>query len=262
MPRFTTLYSGSSGNCAVIEEDGRYLLVDMGCSCRATVKALEQAGLSLEGLQGIFITHEHSDHIRGLAMLLKKFDVPLYASRGTLDFLCANGHVPGRAKVEELLVSTDIDGIEVTPFDTPHDACESTGFRFVLPDGTTAAVATDLGRVTDTVRRYITGCDLVLLESNYDRGMLDCSSYPYSLKRRIRGEFGHLGNEECAEECARLISTGTSRLVLGHLSEQNNLPDLARQVTKLTLDREGMRENIDYILSVAPARGDSHVITF
>lgn len=262
MSRFCPLFSSSKGNCSFISGGGTTLLVDIGISLRQLTHALECHELSPDQLSGVLITHEHSDHIRGLAMLLKKFDVPLYASRGTLDFLCTNGHVPGRAKVEELMVSTDIDGIEVTPFDTPHDACESTGFRFVLPDGTTAAVATDLGHVTDTVRRYITGCDLVLLESNYDRGMLDCSSYPYSLKRRIRGEFGHLGNEDCAAECARLIATGTSRLVLGHLSEQNNLPALARQVTKLTLDGEGMRENIDYILSVAPARGESHVITF
>lgn len=262
MSRFCPLFSSSKGNSAYLSGGGATLLVDIGVSLRQLKKALGEQCLSPDDLDGVLITHEHSDHIKGLAMLLKNYDVPVYASGPTLEFLCDRGHIPQSATIHEISEATDIAGIEVTPFETPHDACGSIGFRFVLPDSRTVAIATDLGHVTDTVRRNIAGCDLVMLESNYDIGMLDCSSYPYSLKRRIRGNFGHLSNEVCAQECIRLIHSGTTRLILGHLSEQNNVPALARQVTKSLLDEGQMRENLDYILEVAPARGEVHAVVF
>lgn len=262
MSRFCPLFSSSKGNSTYLSGGGATLLVDAGVSLRQLKKALGEQGLCPDDLDGVLITHEHSDHIRGLAMLLKNYDIPLYASPATLEFLCAHGHVPLHSTINELTGVTDIAGIEVTPFETPHDACGSVGFRFVLPDSRTVAIATDLGHVTETVRRNIVGCDLVMLESNYDIGMLDCSSYPYSLKRRIRGKFGHLSNELCAQECIRLIHSGTTRLILAHLSEQNNLPVLARQVTKSLLDAGQMRENRDYTLEVAPARGEVRATVF
>lgn len=260
MSRFCPLFSSSKGNSTYLSGGGAHLLVDVGVSLRQLTKALGEQSLCPDDLDGVLITHEHSDHIRGLAMLLKHHDIPLYASPATLEFLCDHGHVPHGADIHALEETTEIAGIAVTPFETPHDACGSVGFRFLLPDCRTVAIATDLGHVTDTVRRNIAGCDLVMLESNYDIGMLDCSSYPYSLKRRIRGKFGHLSNELCAQECIRLIRSGTTRLILAHLSEQNNLPLLARQVTKSLLDADQMRENLDYILEVAPARGATHAL--
>lgn len=262
MSRFCPLFSSSKGNAAYLSGGGTSLLVDAGISLRQLTLALGAHYLEPGDLSGVLITHEHSDHIKGLAMLLKKHRIPLYASPGTLDYLCANGHVPGGAAIAEILGPTVIGGIEVTPFDTPHDACNSTGFRFAMPDGRTVAIATDLGHVTDTVRQHIEGCDLVMLESNYDRRMLEVSSYPYPLKRRIRGDFGHLSNEDCAEQLIRLIRSGVTRLCLAHLSEMNNLPALARQVAKNALDGQSMRENLDYILRVAPARGQSEMVVF
>lgn len=262
MSRFCPLFSSSKGNTAYLSGGSSALLVDVGVSLRQLTLALAEHNLSPAQLNGVLITHEHTDHIRGLAMLLKKHHIPLYASRGTLEVLCAKALIPCGNAVIEISSPMEIAGIEVTPFDTPHDASHSTGFHFTMPDQRTIAVATDLGHITDTVREHITGCDLVMLESNYDKGMLDCSAYPYPLKRRIQGNFGHLSNEICATECVRLIRSGTTRLVLAHLSEQNNLPLLARQSTQLLLESAEMRENRDYILSVAPARGKTEMMVF
>lgn len=262
MSRFCPLFSSSKGNATYLSGGGTSLLVDAGVSLRQLTFALAEHNIAPESLSGVLITHEHTDHIRGLLMLLKKHRIPLYASPGTLSFLCANGYVPGGVPVTELEGKTVIGGIEVLPFHTPHDASHSTGFRFTMPDQRTIAIATDLGHITEEVRRHISGCDLVMLESNYDLRMLEVSSYPYSLKRRIRGDYGHLANEVCAEECVRLIRGGTTRLTLAHLSEQNNLPALARQVAKNQMDTAGMNENHDYILQVAPARGQAELTVF
>lgn len=262
MSRICPLFSSSKGNSTYLSGGGGSLLVDAGVSLRQLTLALAEHDLSPDQLHGVLVTHEHSDHIKGLHMLLKKYAVPLYASSGTLQYLCENGYIPAGARMEALTGTTVIAGIEVTPFDTPHDACHSFGYRFTMPDQRTVAIATDLGHISDAVREHITGCDLVMLESNYDRGMLDCSPYPYFLKRRIRGDHGHLSNEDCSRECIRLIRSGTTRLILSHLSEQNNLPALARQVTKALLDGQQMHENRDYVLGVAPARGRSEVMAF
>lgn len=262
MSRICPLFSSSKGNSTYLSGGGTSLLIDAGVSLRQLAKALGEHGLSPDQLSGILITHEHSDHIKGLSMLLKKFDIPVFASLGTLNYLCSGGYIPAHAKAYELAGSACIGNIEVTPFDTPHDANHSLGFRFIMPDARTVAFATDLGHITDIVRQHITGCDLVMLESNYDKGMLDCSAYPYYLKRRIKGDYGHLSNEVCSSECERLIQTGTTRLILAHLSENNNMPGLAHQSAKNTLETARMKENLDYMLWVAPARGTSEMVVF
>lgn len=262
MSRFCPLFSSSKGNSAYLSGGGTHLLIDMGVSLRQLTRALGDHDLAPDMLHGVLITHEHTDHIKGLPMLLKKYRLPVYGSRGTLKHLAARADLPAGALLIELSQTTEIGGIEVTPFATPHDASHSTGFRFRMPDDRTVAVATDLGHITDEVRTHISGCDLVMLESNYDPDMLACSSYPYPLKRRIRGDFGHLSNEDSARECVHLIQGGTTRLFLAHLSEQNNLPEIARRTAKALLDNACMRENLDYILGVAPARGYSEVTVF
>jgi phosphoribosyl 1,2-cyclic phosphodiesterase len=260
MSRFCPLFSSSKGNAIYLSGGGASLLVDVGVSLRQLTLALAAHDLTPGELSGVLITHEHSDHIGGLAVLLKKHRLPLFASRGTLDYLAAKDVIPAHTPVIEITAPTEIDGIEVTPFQTPHDAADSLGYRFNMPDGRRIAIATDLGHVTDAVREHITGCDLVMLESNYDLRMLECSSYPWPLKRRIKGDHGHLENERCADECLRLVGSGTTRLVLGHLSEQNNMPELARETTRGALEAAGVAERLDYILHVAPPRGESPMI--
>lgn len=262
MSRFYPLFSSSKGNSVYLAGGSTSLLIDCGASPRQLSAALSEHGFDIREISAVLITHEHSDHIRGLATLLKHTQIPLCASRGTLDFLVNKGYVPAHTGIIAAEGTFRIGEIEISAFPTPHDAWDSVGYRFALPDGRTAALATDLGHVSETVHENLFGCDLVMLESNYDRRMLDCSSYPYDLKRRIRSEIGHLSNEACAAEALFLAKSGTTRVVLGHLSEQNNLPEIAGQTARAALQSGGLRENTDYILKVAPPRDASEVIVF
>ena len=262
MSKLFPLCSSSKGNCTYLSGGGSAVLIDAGISLRALVSSLSAQGLSTDALGGILITHEHTDHISGLTALLKKTKLPVYASAGTLDFLIAGDFIPPDTTLIEVTSPFCVGELRVTPFPTPHDAAESIGFRFELPDLSTVAIATDLGHITDLIRACLTGCDVVMLESNYDRGMLDCSAYPYFLKRRIKGDLGHLSNESCAAEALRLVHNGTTRIVLAHLSEQSNLPALAHAVTRSVLQAQQMCENRDYILKVAPARSAQEILVF
>jgi len=262
MSRFCNLFSSSKGNCTYLAGGGTAVLVDVGVSYRALMGALASQGLSVGDLKAVLITHEHTDHIKGLPMLLKRLGLPVYASAGTLEHLCAQGLVPPGTILAEMCGTMQVGDLQVNAFPIPHDARDPVGFRFLMPDERSVAIATDLGHITDEVRRQITGCDLVMLESNYDPGMLAVSRYPYSLKRRIKGSHGHLSNNACAKEIIRLVQLGTTRLVLGHLSEQNNLPALAYETGRASLTAGGMKEQIDYILKVAPAHGPKELLVF
>lgn len=263
MSRFCPLFSSSKGNSIFLAGGGTSLLIDAGVSYKRLREALDSQGYSVSDLSGVLITHEHSDHISGLGTLLKKTNVPLYASKGTLEYLWLNNYIPLHTKVYECgSDAVTVGDIEVTAFNTPHDAAHSVGYRFTMPDLRTVAVATDLGHITDAVRQSLLGCDLVMLESNYDPGMLECSSYPYILKRRIKSDFGHLSNDVCSDMLIKLVKSGAARFVLGHLSEQNNIPELARQTAKAAFDAAGMLENRDYTLAVAPARGRTEAVVF
>ena len=185
MARFTTLYSGSSGNSALVEENGRYLLVDMGKSCRMTQNALKGLGLPLADLGGILVTHEHSDHVSGLAIFLKYHPVPVYGSAATLDYLACRGLVPPGAELIDIDGRTeDVCGFAVQSFETSHDSVACRGYRITTPLGRVAGVATDLGYVSDEVLANLLLADVVALEANYDYNMLMTGPYPYYLKTR------------------------------------------------------------------------------
>lgn len=262
MSRFCPLFSSSKGNSILLSGGGTSLLIDAGVSFRRLSAALDGQGYCVGDINGILITHEHSDHISGLKTLLKKTDIPLYAPKETLEYLWVNGYIQAHTVVHECGESFVVGGIEARAFDTPHDAAHSVGYRFTMPDLRVVAVATDLGHITDGVRKNLLGCDLVMLESNYDRGMLECSSYPYVVKRRIKSDFGHLSNDDCSGMLLSLAKSGTTRFVLGHLSEQNNIPELARETAHSVLTSASLRENIDYTLDVASARGMARAVAF
>jgi len=262
MSRFCTLASSSKGNAVYIAGGSTSLLIDCGISFRRLKAALSGFNTDVQDISAVIITHEHTDHISGLKTLLRRCALPLYASEGTLRHLCARDLIPDDAQIIPLAESTVIGDIEVSPFDTPHDAVHSIGLRLNLPDGRRVGVATDLGYVTDIVRDSLTGCDLVMIESNYDPGMLLCGEYPYSVKQRIKGELGHLSNADCALIVSELISCGTTRFVLGHLSERSNLPQLAAQTTRAVLATQKKREGEDFILSVAPAHNPLEMVVF
>lgn len=244
MTVFQPLYSGSSGNCSLVTNDlcghGGALLIDAGVSCRAILEGLSQAQVQPCQLSGILITHEHSDHIKGLRVFAKRFRTPVYASPEVLAYLQQENYLPEDYPAFALSEPAEISGMLVSPFDTPHDSVHSLGFRIDTAQGKSIGIATDLGTVTESVRAGLMGCDLAMVESNYDASMLECSSYPYYLKRRIRGNYGHLDNLGCAEELAELAKAGTRQFVLCHLSEENNLPELALQTVYGRLAQDGI----------------------
>ena len=243
MARFATLYSGSSGNSAVICQEtpagGEFLLVDVGKNCKQTLLALQSLGLQPQGLCGILITHEHADHISGLRVFGKKHPVPVYASAATLAALTAQEAVaPGVPLVPMEAQTQRIAGFGVQAFAASHDAAGCCGFRVQCADGSRMGIVTDLGFVSPTVYDGLRGCGLVALESNYDRGMLWMGRYPYYLKSRIASEQGHLSNDDCAEAVAQLLAEGCTRFALCHLSRENNLPELARAAVLQRLQRD------------------------
>ncbi|MCI9414242.1 MAG: MBL fold metallo-hydrolase [Clostridiales bacterium] len=263
MARFCPLFSGSSGNCTYIGSSSGGVLVDVGVSARRIELALWDRGIDPRSIGAVFITHEHSDHISGLRVLCKKYGYRVYASAGTLGALI-DANTLDVYGVPDTMPEQGVEVADmlVTAFRTSHDSRESMGYRIHLPDDRRVAVATDTGLITDDTRQALTGCDLVLLESNHDVHMLENGPYPYYLKRRILASTGHLSNEACARELPALAERGTARFFLGHLSKENNLPQLAYETSRLSLTEAGLREGIDYTLTVAPRDSTAEMTVF
>ena len=263
MSRFCSLFSSSSGNSAFIGSSKTGILVDAGVSAKKLKQALLSREIDPSALGGIFITHEHSDHIKGMRILASTFKIPVYATEGTMAYLEENGHVTAKFPFEVIpYEGKEIGDLFVKPFATLHDSAESCGYRISLPDGQDAAIATDIGRITQQVWDNIRGCSLVMLESNHDVGMLQNGPYPYHLKRRILSERGHLSNTDCAKAAAELVKTGTTRLFLGHLSAENNFPELAYQESYSQISLTGAVLSRDYLLSVNKRENDEGIIRF
>ncbi len=255
MAKFCSLYSSSSGNCTYIGTSQGGILIDIGISAKRTCEALTEIGVDPSSIAAIFVTHEHTDHVSGIKVFAKKFGTKLYASEGTLLGMEEKDALDPKISAEVIPYSgIEAGGIFVRPFATPHDSRESTGFTTVTPDGKRISVATDIGNMTDTVMNAIHGSDLVLLESNHDVGMLQNGPYSFWLKQRILSPVGHLSNENCAKAAVRLVESGTTRLVLGHLSKENNMPSLAYETTRSAMTLAGATEGSDYLLTVAGDR--------
>lgn len=248
MAELISLYSGSSGNCSVIRCGARYLLVDLGKSCRTTVAGLKALDLNLSDCDGILVTHEHSDHVKGLPVFLSKYPMPVYGCADTLDMLAQNGVAPASADLITLgSREEDVGAFGVQAFPTSHDV-PCVGYRIHTPDGRTMAIATDLGVLTPAVHTALSGCDLVALESNYDLHMLRSGPYPYYLRARIESPRGHLSNDECAAKLLELIQEGCKKFALCHLSQENNTPQLALQTVFTTLAAAGVVPEPDCIV--------------
>lgn len=245
--RIYPLFSSSKGNSTYIGNKNEGILIDDGVSFSRLKKAMELNGLSIDAIKAVFITHEHSDHTKGLNVLTKKTRIPVFSQSLTLGYLLENGMING--DYCELKDGEDVCGMRIQCFSTPHDTQESCGFKITFDDGKTAAVCTDLGHITKTVESALLGTDCVLLEANYDIEMLRNSIYPYYLKTRIFSKNGHLSNADSGAFAAKLLRSGTTRLILGHLSQENNTPELAENTVLKCLD--GFSRNTDYTLSVA-----------
>lgn len=261
MAKFYPLFSSSSANSHYIGGRNAGILVDAGASCKRTVQAMERNGLSVQAIQGIFITHTHSDHTKGLRVLLGKIHVPVYGTADTLEMLAHDGIVPeGTVLIPMEKGAVECAGCEISAFLTQHDAQGSCGYRIHTEDGKYCAVCTDLGTVTPAVWNGICGCDMVLIESNYDADMLRYGPYPAELKRRIRSDFGHLSNDDSAKAVRELVRNGTTRILLGHLSPHNNTPELAARTVLDALSE--FRHGMDYVLGIAPVETDGGVVIF
>ena len=252
MSKICPLFSGSTGNSTYISYQDNGILIDVGMSCKGVLEALKNAGGSIEEIKAIAITHEHTDHIKGLKTLLKKSKASLLASKQTLETLIAMDIVP--ADTQTIVLDENgysANGILINRFTTSHDCEGSSGYNVILPDGKKLSVCTDLGVVTDEVRTAISGSDVVLLESNHDIEMLKRGPYPPDLKARILSEKGHISNNACASELPFLLNNGTKRFILGHLSQHNNTPMLAKSCAEAALMDLSAVNGKDYILTVA-----------
>lgn len=239
MTYYFSIASGSSGNCGLFVDGNTRILIDLGVSVRRLSAALRRVGLTIDMLDAVLLTHEHIDHVKGLATFVKRHDVPIYATRGTAAALTAKNPDAGR-----LLrpywggEAFAVGGVDVQSFLTPHDAAESVGYILHMQDFS-FGFATDLGFVPEAVKKQLMGCGAVVLESNHDVDMLRDGPYPWPLKQRVAGSQGHLSNPDCAACAIALAQSGTETIILAHLSEHNNTPLTALRETQRALDAAG-----------------------
>ena len=248
----STLFSGSSGNAALVEGGGARVLVDAGMSGKYIEANLAQLGRAGCELDAIFVTHEHIDHIKAVGILSRRYNLPIYATGGTWQGMAAAiGKVAeGNVRVVSPGEGAAVKDLCVSPFAISHDGREPVGYNF-FAGGKKATVATDIGVMTKDVFDRLAGSETILLESNHDLQMLINGPYPYPLKKRIAGDKGHLSNRICAKVCVRLASGGTKKILLGHLSNENNRPEVAYQETFSALTQCGAEVGGDVLLAVA-----------
>lgn len=252
MVRFCSLFSGSSGNCIFVSDEKTKILIDVGLSGVRIVEALNSVGENPSEISAILITHEHSDHTKGVGILSRKFNIPIYANNGTWEGMRRD---LGKIKAENVkLFETEKDfmigDIGIRPFEIPHDAAEPVGYSFHIK-GKKVTSATDIGHMNKTLLGELMGSDILLLESNHDVEMLKVGPYPYYLKQRILSNHGHLCNEMAGKVVSYLAEQGTRRFVLGHLSKENNFPELAYQTSLNALIEKGIEVGREVSLEVA-----------
>lgn len=250
------LFSGSSGNSILVRVGGLNLLFDCGHSCKRITEALTKVSTDPNSINALFLTHSHSDHISGADVFVRKYQTPVYASSSTLHEFNRWCKKPHALELDNVLMSKEVvfDGgygdVVVRWCETPHDAAGSVCYR-VDHEGKSCMVMTDLGHVTPDIMDLATGVDGILIEANYDNEMLIYGPYDYQLKKRVGGLYGHLSNEECANTMIDLIASGTRKFILGHLSENNNVPELALGTVVSILLENNYKLGEDYELRVA-----------
>ena len=234
--RLCSIASGSSGNCIYVGSDNTHLLVDTGISKKRIDESLAELGLCGNEIDGILITHEHSDHIQGLGVFSRKYQVPIYGTKGTIagiqDYKCLGKMPEGLYNVIEKDVSFNIGDLEITAFGISHDAKEPSGFR-VEKGEKSVGIATDLGVYNEYIIENLKNLNGIVLEANHDIHMLEVGPYPYYLKQRVLGNQGHLSNELSGRLLCNILHDKLKYIMLGHLSKENNFPELAYETVKL-----------------------------
>ena len=244
----------------MIGTGGHGILVDAGCSFRALKNALDLIDTRIENIEAVFITHEHTDHVKALEQIIKHTRIPIFAPLLSIDVMKAERKIPEDAHLYDARDGYKSAAFEVSCFTTSHDSVDSVGYKVIFnkqPFG----VCTDTGMITEETKAALKGCTTVLIESNYDETMLRKNpNYHAELKRRITSEHGHLSNEDCAAFCETLVRGGTRRLILGHLSRENNTPVTAKNCTKRFLEQSGIFEERDFTLNTAPIMTDGEFV--
>lgn len=236
--RLCSIASGSSGNCIYAGSDATHLLVDVGISGKRIEEGLKGLELTGRDIDGILITHEHSDHIGGLGVLSRKYEIPIYATKGTISAIIKNGgrNLPDPELFQEIEADRKIviKDLTVNPMRISHDAADPVGYR-ILYGNRKIAVCTDLGVFNDYTVESLRGMDALLIEANHDVNMLQVGPYPYYLKQRILGDRGHLSNENSGRLLNRILHDDLKAVVLGHLSKENNMPELAYEAVRMEI---------------------------
>lgn len=244
MFKFCSLYSGSSGNSLLIQTENTKILIDAGESAKKIIDALSSIDVNPNDLNAILVTHEHSDHIKGLGTLSKKYNIPVYANQKTWDAMPEQNSkvVENNKKYFNSSENFEIGDLKIHPFKIPHDAANPCGFNF-FHENKKMSVATDIGHMTSDIIHTLEDSTFLLLESNYDPNVLKCSKYPYLLKERIAGPNGHLPNGEAGKTISYLLNSGLKKVMLGHLSKENNFPELAYKTVMDELIENKYNEN-------------------
>ena len=253
MIKFQSLLSSSSGNATFITDDTTHILIDCGAPIRYIEKCLVRLGVAPNELSGVFITHAHSDHISAAGTLSKKYNLPIFATKET--FSLSGRYLANISRKSANIISADDDIIVgdmvVHAFSIPHDISGAVSFT-ICDAESKFGIATDSGFVSDEIIKNLTGCESVIIEANHDVDMLMSGPYPYPLKRRILSDKGHLSNVLCANLCTTLASLGTKSFWLGHLSEKNNVPEIAYSTVHKILAQSGYNVGTDVTLNVIP----------
>ena len=239
--KLATLASGSSGNASLVKSGNTTLLIDAGLSGKRIEERLRQLGEEAEKLSGILVTHEHSDHTNGVGVLARRHKIPVYVLEDSLPLLKVGDLPPGCCRMVDRNANLEIGDLKLELFDTSHDSAASTGF--VCFAGTKkVGFATDTGEVTSSMIHKLKGSDALIFEANHDEDMLWQGSYPYYLKKRVASSTGHLSNHDSGQALAKIIEKNTKRVILAHLSEENNLPQLALNTVGQILTQAGVPE--------------------
>lgn len=236
--KLLSIASGSSGNCIYVGDENTHLLFDAGISGKRIEAGLNTIGLSATNLDGIFVTHEHIDHISGLGVIARRYGVPIYATQGTMDGILNTKSVgkidPELLRVIDKEQTIEIGNLVVDPMAISHDALEPVAYR-IYGDDKRIGIITDLGYYTDDIVDGLQDMDALFVEANHDENMLQVGPYPYTLKQRILGKRGHLSNETSGRLLSKLLNDRLKYIVLGHLSNENNLPELAFEAVRLEI---------------------------
>ncbi len=246
---FCSISSGSSGNCIYVGSDKTKVLIDVGISKKAVTNALQLIKVNPKSINGIFVTHEHLDHYKGVCTLSRGFDIPVYLNKATYEALKDKKFDVKNVNILEENEFT-IGDLDIKMFKLPHDAASPVGYS-IMNNKKRISIATDMGYVSKEVFENLKDADVVLIESNYNEEMVKMSAYPYFLKQRILSNFGHLSNEQCAKIVVELAKISPKKIILGHLSNVNNFPELAYKTVEKALCSNGFKIGSDLELTVA-----------